>query len=61
MAAAIHGQMVALGVTKRSPAGRRGPRPRCRIEETYGEEPYLVGTMATAFVRGVGATTPTIP
>lgn len=24
-----------------------------RVEETYGEDPYLVGSMATAFVRGV--------
>jgi beta-glucosidase-like glycosyl hydrolase len=24
-----------------------------RIEETYGEDPYLVGTIATAFVRGM--------
>ena len=63
MAAAIHGQMVALGVHQAlSPLADVARDPRWgRIEETYGEEPYLVGTMATAFVRGLQGDDPDHP
>ncbi|MGP3916295.1 glycoside hydrolase family 3 N-terminal domain-containing protein [Nonomuraea sp. 10N515B] len=55
MARTIGTQMARLGVRQAlSPLADVARDPRWgRIEETYGEEPYLVGTMATAFVRGL--------
>lgn len=51
----IGSQMVNLGVRQAlSPLADVARDPRWgRVEETYGEEPYLVGTSATAFVRGL--------
>ncbi|WP_344862175.1 beta-glucosidase family protein [Planomonospora alba] len=55
MARAIGTQMARLGVRQAlAPLADVARDPRWgRVEETYGEEPYLVGTMATAFVRGL--------
>jgi beta-glucosidase-like glycosyl hydrolase len=55
MARTIGRQMVALGVRQAlSPLADVARDPRWgRVEETYGEDPYLVGCMATAFVRGL--------
>lgn len=63
MGAVIGAQMAALGVRQAlSPLADVARDPRWgRIGETYGEEPYLVGTMATAFVRGVQEAVPDVP
>jgi len=55
MAAAIGRQMAAVGVRQAlSPLADTARDPRWgRVEETYGEDPYLVGCMATAYVRGL--------
>ncbi|WP_316317554.1 glycoside hydrolase family 3 N-terminal domain-containing protein [Clavibacter michiganensis] len=55
MAKTIGVQMARLGVRQAlSPLADVSRDPRWgRVEETYGEEPYLVGSMATAFVRGL--------
>jgi beta-glucosidase len=55
MAEAIGRQMVAMGVRMAlSPLADTARDPRWgRVEETYGEDPYLVGSVATAFVRGL--------
>ncbi|MCF2531125.1 beta-glucosidase family protein [Yinghuangia soli] len=55
MGRTIGRQMVALGVRQAlSPLADVARDPRWgRVEETYGEDPYLVGNMATAFVRGL--------
>lgn len=55
MADTIGRQMTALGVRQAlSPLADTSRDPRWgRVEETYGEDPYLVGSMATAFVRGL--------
>lgn len=57
MAGAIGRQMRASGVHQAlSPLCDVAIDPRWgRIEETYGEDPYLVGSLATAFVRGLQA------
>lgn len=56
-------QMVRLGVRLAlSPLADVARDPRWgRVEETYGEEPYLVGSMATAFVRGLQRADPEVP
>jgi beta-glucosidase len=56
-------QMVRLGVRLAlSPLADVARDPRWgRVEETYGEEPYLVGSMATAFVRGLQGADPEVP
>ncbi|SPL99711.1 Beta-glucosidase [[Actinomadura] parvosata subsp. kistnae] len=55
MGTAIGTQMARTGVRQAlSPLADTARDPRWgRVEETYGEEPYLVGSMATAFVRGM--------
>ena len=55
MARTIGVQMARLGVRQAlSPLADVARDPRWgRVEETYGEEPYLVGCMTTAFVRGL--------
>lgn len=55
MSRAIGTQMARMGVRQAlSPLADVARDPRWgRVEETYGEEPYLVGSMATAFVRGL--------
>lgn len=55
MARAIGAQMARIGVRQAlSPLADVARDPRWgRVEETYGEEPYLVGSMATSFVRGL--------
>ena len=55
MAKVIGIQMAHMGVRQAlSPLADVARDPRWgRVEETYGEEPYLVGSMATAFVRGL--------
>ncbi|WP_449408765.1 glycoside hydrolase family 3 N-terminal domain-containing protein [Microbacterium maritypicum] len=55
MAKVIGIQMAHMGVRQAlSPLADIARDPRWgRVEETYGEEPYLVGSMATAFVRGL--------
>jgi beta-glucosidase len=55
MAQAIGEQMACIGVRQAlSPLADVARDPRWgRVEETYGEDPYLVGCMATAFVRGL--------
>jgi beta-glucosidase len=63
MARFIGGQMVALGVHQAlSPLADVARDPRWgRVEETYGEDPYLTGCMASAFVRGLQDAAPTRP
>ncbi|ABS04014.1 glycoside hydrolase family 3 domain protein [Kineococcus radiotolerans SRS30216 = ATCC BAA-149] len=63
MGRTIGGQMSALGVRQAlAPLADVARDPRWgRVEETYGEEPYLVGAMATAFVRGVQEADPVRP
>jgi beta-glucosidase-like glycosyl hydrolase len=63
MAGTIGRQMTALGVRQAlSPLADTARDPRWgRVEETYGEDPYLVGTMATAFVRGLQNADPEAP
>ena len=55
MGTTIGSQMVALGVRQAlSPLADVAQDPRWgRVSETYGEEPYLVGQIASAFVRGI--------
>ena len=56
-------QMVSLGVRQAlSPLADVARDPRWgRVDETYGEEPFLVGSMATAFVRGLQNADPEVP
>ncbi|WP_198653495.1 glycoside hydrolase family 3 N-terminal domain-containing protein [Actinocorallia populi] len=63
MGAVIGAQMAALGVRQAlSPLADVARDPRWgRVGETYGEEPYLVGAMATAFVRGIQEAVPDVP
>src|SRR3954469_13332265 len=63
MARTIGTQMARLGVHQAlSPLADCARDPRWgRVEETYGEDPYLVGSMATAFVRGVQNADPATP
>lgn len=63
MARLIGRQMAQLGVRQAlSPLADVARDPRWgRVEETYGEDPYLVGTMATAFVRGLQGADPATP
>jgi beta-glucosidase len=63
MARTIGAQMAQLGVRQAlSPLADVARDPRWgRVEETYGEDPYLVGTMAAAFVRGLQDADPTTP
>src|SRR3954453_23911812 len=63
MARTIGRQMARLGVRQAlSPLADVARDPRWgRVEETYGEEPYLVGTMASAFVRGLQEADPDVP
>ncbi len=55
VADAIRAQMVAVGARHSlSPVLDVARDPRWgRVEETYGEDPYLVGRMGTAYVRGL--------
>lgn len=55
MAAEIGSQMTALGARMAlSPLADVARDPRWgRVGETYGEDPYLVGATASAFVRGL--------
>jgi beta-glucosidase-like glycosyl hydrolase len=55
MGSMIGRHMQAVGVRQAlSPLCDVAADPRWgRIEETYGEDPYLVGTIASAFVRGL--------
>lgn len=63
MAALIGAQMAALGVRQAlSPLADVARDPRWgRVGETYGEEPLLVGEMASAFVRGLQDAVPEAP
>ena len=63
MGAVIGAQMAALGVRQAlSPLADVARDPRWgRVDETYGEDPYLVGSMATAFVRGLQDADPDVP
>lgn len=63
MAHVIGVQMARLGVRQAlSPLADVARDPRWgRVEETFGEDPYLVGSMATAFVRGLQNADPTTP
>lgn len=63
MAQLIGRQMAQLGVRQAlSPLADVARDPRWgRVEETYGEDPYLVGSMATAFVRGLQDADPATP
>jgi beta-glucosidase-like glycosyl hydrolase len=63
MARRIGTQMASLGVRQAlSPLADVARDPRWgRVEETYGEDPYLVGTMATAFVHGLQGAVPGTP
>ena len=48
------------GIIVRAPNADLARDPRWgRIEESYGEDPYLASTMATAFVRGLQGDDPT--
>src|SRR4051794_1841328 len=55
IAGAIRRQMVAVGARHAlSPVLDVARDPRWgRVEETYGEDPYLVGRIGTAYVRGL--------
>src|SRR4051812_21930591 len=63
MARTIGRQMARMGVRQAlSPLADVARDPRWgRVEETYGEDPYLVGTMASAFVRGLQEADPDVP
>lgn len=63
MARTIGRQMARLGVRQAlSPLADVARDPRWgRVEETYGEDPYLVGCMATAYVRGLQEADPDVP
>ncbi|MBD5382653.1 glycoside hydrolase family 3 N-terminal domain-containing protein [Clavibacter sepedonicus] len=56
-------QMSRMGIRQAlSPLADVARDPRWgRVEETYGEEPYLVGTMASAFVDGLQTADPERP
>lgn len=55
MAAAIGRQMSTLGIRQAfAPVCDVARDPRWgRVEETYGEDPYLAGCIATAYVQGI--------
>ncbi len=55
MATAVRRQMLAIGARQAlSPLCDIAPDPRWgRLEETYGEDPYLAGEISTGFVRGL--------
>lgn len=63
MGRVIGTHMARIGVRQAlSPLADVARDPRWgRVEETYGEEPYLVGSMATAFVRGLQNADPEAP
>jgi beta-glucosidase-like glycosyl hydrolase len=63
MAETIGRHMALLGVRQAlAPLADVARDPRWgRLEETYGEDPYLVGTMATAFVSGLQGAVPEMP
>src|SRR3954470_9311907 len=63
MARTIGRQLPRIGVRQAlSPLADVARDPRWgRVEETYGEDPYLVGSMATAFVRGLQNSTEDVP
>lgn len=63
MGGEIGRQMAALGVRQAlSPLADVSRDPRWgRVDETYGEDPFLVGTMAAAFVRGLQNADPDVP
>lgn len=63
MAAEIGSQMAALGARLAlSPLADVARDPRWgRVGETYGEDPYLVGAMASAFVHGLQNAVPARP
>lgn len=63
MSRSIGVQMARVGVRQAlSPLADVARDPRWgRVEETYGEEPYLVGLMASAFVRGLQNAVPGVP
>jgi beta-glucosidase-like glycosyl hydrolase len=63
MAQTIGRHMALLGVRQAlSPLADVARDPRWgRVEETYGEDPYLVGSMATAFVSGLQSAVPDMP
>jgi beta-glucosidase-like glycosyl hydrolase len=63
MGAEIGAQMVALGARMAlSPLADVARDPRWgRVGETYGEDPYLVGATASAFVRGLQSAVPGSP
>ena len=63
MGTAIGEQMVSIGVRQAvSPLADVARDPRWgRVNETYGEDPYLVGQIASAFVRGVQGAVPDTP
>jgi beta-glucosidase len=58
MAEAIRGEMRAVGARQAlAPALDIARDPRWgRLEETYGEDPYLAGRMGVAYVRGLQGT-----
>ncbi len=63
MGATIGTQMVALGARQAlSPLADVAQDPRWgRVSETYGEDPYLVGQICSAFVRGLQGAVPGKP
>src|SRR3954465_7060346 len=63
MARTIGTQMARLGVRQAlSPLADVARDPRWgRVEETYGEDPHLVGSLASAFVRGLQEADPDVP
>ncbi len=63
MGHAIGSQMAAMGVRQAlSPLADVARDPRWgRVDETYGEDPLLVGSMASAFVRGLQNADPAVP
>ncbi len=63
MGRVIGTHMARMGVRQAlSPLADVARDPRWgRVEETYGEEPYLVGSMATAFIRGLQNADPEAP
>ena len=63
MAKSIGKSMALLGVRQAlSPLADVARDPRWgRVPETYGEDPYLVGSFASAFVRGLQDADPEVP
>ncbi len=63
MASVIGKQMAAIGIRQAlSPLADTARDPRWgRVEETYGEDPYLVGTLATTFVHALQNAVPDKP